>query len=212
MAFSEYATPVPTLKYSPQYFSSLTFARVENLDYPDITTSPSTIERWCFSNDIPTTATGNVIQPGERIPRLQDLLPISRDMERAFTDGARSVDIVLNVGGGQRVNTQFHFSKIRLLIAVNNNHAAILGAQNLLQHIVDSALLSPADLERFRALHIFGSIFGFQSTQFPLWQLACLLGETWLEEDVVNALLELLYLKETMNSTDDPSLIILSTA
>ncbi|KAJ7696330.1 hypothetical protein B0H14DRAFT_2243354, partial [Mycena olivaceomarginata] len=205
-----YATPAATLKYSPQYFASLTFARVQELDYPTIA-STSIIERWCFSNEIPTTAAGTVIQPGEHIPCMQDLLPIARKMEKAFQDGARSVSLVLNVDSEHRA-LQFHFSKIRLLISINNNHSAVFGARNLFQHIVSSNLLSSASLERFGGSRIYTPIAGFKITDFPLWKLACLLGETWLEEDVVNALLELLYLQETIKSAADPSLIILPTS
>lgn len=36
-------------------------------------------------------------------------------------------------------------------------------------------------------------ICGFQVSDFPLWKLGDLLDETWVEEDVMNALAELLY-------------------
>ncbi|KAF7361212.1 hypothetical protein MSAN_01153300 [Mycena sanguinolenta] len=210
MSFSEYATPVATLKYSSQYFASLTFARTEELDYPTIATS-SIIERWCFSSDISFTAAGTVIQPGEKIPPIKDLYPIMRDMEKAFADGARSVSVVLNVDG-QRQNFLFQFSKIRLFVAINNNYLAVLGACNVLEHIIAHNLLSSTALDQFRGLRIFAPIVGFEITDFPLWKLACLLGETWLEEDVVNALLELAYLRETMDSMTDPSHILLPTS
>ncbi|KAF7372284.1 hypothetical protein MVEN_00088100 [Mycena venus] len=158
----------------------------------------SIIEQWCFSNDIPTTAAGTVIQPGEHIPRFQDLHPIVREIEKAFADGARSVSLVLNVGG-QRYDFQFHFSKIRLLVAINDNYPAVLRAHNVFRHTISNNLLSSTALDNFGGLRIFAPIAGFKITDFPLWKLACLLGETWLEEDVVNALLELAYLQETCN-------------
>ncbi|KAK7041218.1 hypothetical protein R3P38DRAFT_2512535, partial [Favolaschia claudopus] len=74
MSFSEYATPVATLKYSPQYFASLTFLRVQELDYPEIATS-SIVKSWSFTDNIPSTALGAVIQPGELVPFLDDVLP-----------------------------------------------------------------------------------------------------------------------------------------
>ncbi|KAJ7903021.1 hypothetical protein B0H13DRAFT_1473612, partial [Mycena leptocephala] len=91
-------------------FASLTFARIAEFDYPTIATS-SIIERWCFSSDIPTTAAGTVIRPGEHIPHLQDLHPIAREMEKAFADGARSVSVVLNIDD-EHHDFQFHFSKV----------------------------------------------------------------------------------------------------
>ncbi|KAJ7785370.1 hypothetical protein DFH07DRAFT_726414 [Mycena maculata] len=210
MAFFEYVSPPSSLKYSPSYFTSLTFLRAASLDYPSIA-STSIIEHWCFSNEVPTTASGTLIQPGELIPRVQDLLPISREMQQAFAAGYRSVDVVLN-HAGHRTGLCYHFSKIRLLIAINNHHAAVLAAGALYQHVITSNLLSSADAERFGNSRITTPISGFQVTDFPLWKLGCLLGEAWLEEDVVNALLELLYFHNAMNSNDDPSFIILPTS
>ncbi|KAJ7097418.1 hypothetical protein C8R44DRAFT_643605, partial [Mycena epipterygia] len=210
MLFSEYTTPLSTLKYSPQYFTSLTFARADSLDYPHIT-KPGLVEGWCFSSDVPATAAGTLVQPGEVIPCLQDLLPISREMQQAFTDGSRSVDVVLN-HEGQRMGFRYHFSKIRLLIAINNYHPAVVGARSLYRHVIANGLLLSSDLERLGDLCIDAPISGFHVTQFQLWKLACFLGEIWLEEDVVNSLLELLYLQETMKTTADPSLIILPTS
>ncbi|KAJ6596406.1 hypothetical protein DFH09DRAFT_905265, partial [Mycena vulgaris] len=210
MSFSEYATPPATLKYSPPYFASLTFARADTLEYPPIP-KPGLIEGWCFSNEVPATASGTLVQPGEVIPCFHDLHPITREMERVFADGARSVDVVLNYGDGHRTGLRYHFSKIRLLIAINNHRPAIAGARSLYQHIISHNLLSSQDVEQFSGLPIDTPISGFQVTKFPLWTLGCLLGETWLEEDVVNALLELIYLQEAMKSSADPSVIILPT-
>ena len=56
---------------------------------------------------------------------------------------------------------------------------------------------------------------GFQGSQFPLYKLGCLLKENWLEEDVVNALLELLYFRSaaslTQMLTSNPPFILLPT-
>ncbi|KAK7036889.1 hypothetical protein R3P38DRAFT_2770949 [Favolaschia claudopus] len=174
MSFSEYATPVATLKYSPQYFAALTFLRVQELDYPEIATS-SIVKSWFFTNDIPSTAVGTVIQPGELIPFIEDVLPISRAMAAAF---AAAVPYLNQL-------------QIRLFIAINNHFRAIAAARQLYLHIVATTLLSRVDIQFFGELRIFDSISGFDITRFPLWKLSCLLGETWLEEDVLNALLEL---------------------
>ncbi|KAJ7790659.1 hypothetical protein B0H14DRAFT_2396282, partial [Mycena olivaceomarginata] len=64
-----------------------------------------------FSSDIPTTAARTVIRLGEHIPHLQNLYPILREMEKVFSDGARSVSLVLNVDGQHR-DFQLHFSKV----------------------------------------------------------------------------------------------------
>ncbi|KAJ7683177.1 hypothetical protein B0H17DRAFT_1205244 [Mycena rosella] len=210
MLFSKYATPAATLRYSPQYLASLTFSRVDTLDYPQIKKS-GLIQGWCFSNEAPATASGTLIQPGELIPCLQDLLPISQEMEQAFDHGSRSVDVILN-DDSQMSGVRYHFSNIYLLIAINNYRSAIDGVHSLYHHIIANNLLSSNDLKRFGDLRIDTPICSFQVTAFALWKLACLLGETWLEEDIVNALLEIIYFHEAMQSSTDPLAIILPTS
>ncbi|KAJ7465199.1 hypothetical protein FB451DRAFT_1179375 [Mycena latifolia] len=206
MKFSEYATPQSSLKYSPEYFASLTFGRAHSIDYPTIA-SPGLITGWCLDNDEPSSAAGTLVQPGEVVPHAEDLLPISRIMEGAYLEGSRSV--IVQFGEYQ---AGYHFSKIRLLLAINNNKPAISSAHSLYIHITANNILLPPELERFQSLRIREPISGFQVTRFPLWTLACLLGETWLEEDVVNASLELLYLKNATLTNNDPTFIVLPTS
>ncbi|KAJ6512374.1 hypothetical protein DFH09DRAFT_862125, partial [Mycena vulgaris] len=205
--FSNYATPQPSLKYSPDYFASMTFERAQSIDYPTIT-NPGLIMGWCFDNNEPGSAAGTLVQPGEIVPHADDLLPISRMMEAAYLGGSRSVAV--NLLGEHRVT--YHFSKIRLLLVINNNRAAVFSARSLYNYISANQILLPPELERFQSLCIREPIAGFQVTRFPMWTLVCLLGETWLEEDVVNALLELLYLKNTILTDSDPTFIVLPTS
>ncbi|KAJ7690272.1 hypothetical protein B0H17DRAFT_936250, partial [Mycena rosella] len=188
MKFSDYATPRPSLKYSPEYFASLTFEVAQSINYPAIA-APGLITGWCFDSDEPCSADGTLVQPGEVVPHANDLLPISRTMEAAYLAGSRSV--VVNLGERQ---VPYHFSKVRLLLAIKNNRPAVFSARSLYTHISANNILLPSDLERFQSLRIREPVAGLQVTRFSLWTLVCLLGETWLD-DVVNALLELLYLK-----------------
>lgn len=48
-------------------------------------------------------------------------------------------------------------------------------------------------VESFGELMIASHIAGFSVAKYPLWELGCLLNENWLEEDLLNSLLELLY-------------------
>lgn len=107
MKFSDYATPQSSLKYSQEYFASLTFERSQSIDYPTIA-NPGFITGWCFDSTEPRTAAGTVVQPGEVVPHAQDLLPISRAMEGAYMAGSRSV--VVNLG---ELQVAYHFSKVR---------------------------------------------------------------------------------------------------
>lgn len=55
--------------------------------------------------------------------------------------------------------------------------------------------LSNCIVTRLADIPIKQSISGFYSTDFPLWRLGCLLGETWVDEDVLNGMSELLYFR-----------------
>ncbi|KAJ7681852.1 hypothetical protein DFH06DRAFT_971488, partial [Mycena polygramma] len=205
MEYNNYVQPQPTLKYSYEYFASLTFERAHALDFPTVA-KPGSITGWGFDRSEPFYATSTLVQPGEVVPHSDDLLPISSAMEDAFKGGARSV--VINFGPLEVI---YHLSKIRLLRIIHNNRSVVNNASSLYTHILANNILLPSDLERFRALPIRAPITGFHITRFPLSTLSCLLGETWLEEDVVNALLELLYLKNAILTNTDPSFIALPT-
>jgi hypothetical protein len=70
----------------------------------------------------------------------------------------------------------------------------------------DSFNLGPA-LETFQNSLITSKIQGFCVSDFQLDKLGCLLGESWLEEDVFNSLLEFSYFRKAhyiQSRTDDP--------
>jgi hypothetical protein len=69
---------------------------------------------------------------------------------------------------------------------------------------------SPAFKAAFLRLRIKSPVNGFHVTSFPLWQLGCLLDEVWLEEDVLNAMAELLYFRNCVTS-EDTSFVYLPT-
>ncbi|KAK6984345.1 hypothetical protein R3P38DRAFT_3292429 [Favolaschia claudopus] len=96
---SGYATPVATLKYSPQYFASLTFFACPGAGLPREIATSSIVKSWSFTDNIPSTALGTVIQPGELVPFLDDVLPISREMAAAFAAGSRAVRVRLSIEG-----------------------------------------------------------------------------------------------------------------
>src|SRR6266436_2676306 len=58
--------------------------------------------------------------------------------------------------------------------------------------------------------YITSPIAGFHVTEFPLWKLGCLLDEDWLEEDVLNAMAELLYFRIAAEA-DDVDFVYLPT-
>ena len=59
--------------------------------------------------------------------------------------------------------------------------------------------------EEFLRQPICSHILGFHITKFPLWKLGNLLGETWVEEDVMNAIAELTYFTAATFSSGSPN-------
>lgn len=51
-------------------------------------------------------------------------------------------------------------------------------------------------IEFLKTSHVFEEFKGFQSNPFPLYKLGNLLNEIWLEEDILNGLCELRYLRQ----------------
>jgi hypothetical protein len=110
--FSEYVTPASFSAFSASEFYSMTFQRATELTYPKIA-PPNSVDSWCYSTNIPTSAAGTIIIPGDIIPNSIDLLPIFRDMERAFGEGMRSVVLTMMLAESGFKNTyEYHFTKV----------------------------------------------------------------------------------------------------
>jgi hypothetical protein len=95
----------------------MTFERATELTYPKIA-PPNSVNSWCYSTNIPTSAAGTIIIPGDIIPNSIDLLPIFRDMEDAFGEGMRSVVLTmtkadLESGSKNTYVSEYHFAKVR---------------------------------------------------------------------------------------------------
>ncbi|KAF5376134.1 hypothetical protein D9615_007698 [Tricholomella constricta] len=191
--FEAYASPWPSAAYSAEFFSSVTFRSVSELTYPTIAPEKSLVS-FVFEVDVPANAAATVILPGEVIPHLSDVLNISSEMRHAYTQGMRSVAIHLSLPSGD-IWRRYHFSKITLFKVINNKKIAIFAAQKLSHHIVSLNSMPTVLRERFLSQRIFTSIRGFHVTDFPLWKLSDLMEETWIEEDIMNALAELTYFK-----------------
>ncbi|KAF8170017.1 hypothetical protein K438DRAFT_1614353, partial [Mycena galopus ATCC 62051] len=207
--FLSYSTPNPSTPYSATFFRQLTFEEAAKLCFP-IICPPKTISAWTFTHELPADA-HCTIQPDELIPNIADLRPILQEMENAYTTGARAVAVSL-VSNGQSTDSLYHFSKIRLFGHLNNNKSAVESGRALASHLMSIPLLPPSNLDAFLDLPICSPIFGFRVTEFPLWNLSCLLREEWLPEDVLNALAELLYFSLAVNSpSETPSTLVLPT-
>lgn len=73
------------------------------------------------------------------------------------------------------------------------NKMAVQAARRVVSHISTLKQVRPALQEFLLHERISAPIQGFCVTDFPLWKLAYLLDETWIEEDIMNALAELAY-------------------
>ena len=107
--FTNYSSPYPSTPYSATYFGAITFKRAAERVFPTIY-SPNAISAWTFTDEIPTDA-DSTVQPNEGIPHINDILPIQRDMEQKYSEGARSVAVTLRVAGGT-VTKLYHLSKV----------------------------------------------------------------------------------------------------
>jgi hypothetical protein len=75
-------------------------------------------------------------------------------------------------------------------------------ACSILYHITTHLGLAEEIIEHFQKECIKAPIAGFHVTEFPLWKLGCLLNEEWLEEDILNAMAELLYFRTAASAKD----------
>ena len=113
--FSVYSTPASLSAFSASDFSSLTFERASELTYPKIS-APNSVVSWCYSPNIPTSAAGTIIIPGDIIPNAIDLLPIFLNMEDAFGEGMRSVVLTMTLAEtGSEKMYEYHFAKVSQL-------------------------------------------------------------------------------------------------
>jgi len=103
--------------------------------------------------------------------------------------------------------------KLRLFILINNNEVAVSSARKLVQHLKLPHFELGAIFEDLKKQPINSAICGFYGTDFPLWKLGELLDETWIGEDVLNGLAELLYFRQAAESTSpNPPFLYLQTS
>ncbi|KAJ7199579.1 hypothetical protein GGX14DRAFT_572606 [Mycena pura] len=150
---------------------------------------------WHFNKTIPSVANAQ-LEPAEVIPCFSDITPILSEMPTAFMHGFRSISMSLCVNGalGGRVFQTYHFSKLELIRAANNNLEVFASASSLVAEL-GSFELPTGIYSDFLSLRVWDGVQGFCVAQFPLWKLSCFLKEEWLHEDIVNVLAELMYFR-----------------
>ncbi|KAJ6545322.1 hypothetical protein B0H19DRAFT_1307806, partial [Mycena capillaripes] len=191
MSLSAYSAPAPNTLFSADYFASITLAEadsiIRNHRLPRILPKNS-IKNWVFDTTEPTVASEKTLAIDEVIPCLEDLLPITQVVESAYKEGARAVCL--------QIGEQFyrlHFSKLHLIIHVNNQSPNLEAASCLLDRVITASLLLPSLIEELKLTKFLEPLAGFHVTQMPLHSLGCLLNEQWAREDILNARAELIY-------------------
>ncbi|KAJ7614788.1 hypothetical protein FB45DRAFT_717201, partial [Roridomyces roridus] len=210
-SFAAYSSPSLESRFSAEFFSNLTFADADalvcNRQLPQILPKGG-IEKWLFAVDVPTSPAEIQLSAHEAVPGLEDLLPITQNMDEAYEQGARSLFVQL-----QGNLAQYHLSKVRLIINVNNHQYHLHSASILLQRVVSVPLLLPNLIKELQLSKISEPLAGFHVTQVPVYTLGCLLQERWASEDVLNARAELTYFRRAAEYPDtEPSFLFLPTS
>ena len=100
-----------------------------------------------------------------------------------------------------------------MFILINNNEVAVSSARKLVQRLELPQFELGAILEDLKKQTINSPVCGLYGTNFPLWKLGELLDETWVGEDVLNGLAELLYFRQAAESTNtNPPFLSLQTS
>ncbi|KAF8952817.1 hypothetical protein BDZ97DRAFT_1644347, partial [Flammula alnicola] len=198
--FRSYASPPPHLAFSADFFQSLTIAQAAEHSYPSIAPIGSVLST-SFSQNIPLSAAATVIRPGEVIPNYNDLNTITSNIEDEYRKGFRSAEVKFR-HKGLEYSVVYHFSKLELIRQCTNYEPAVNAYRHLLAHLHSEHFnLGPA-LTTFQDSLVTARIQGFCVSHFRLDKLGCLLGESWLEEDVFNVLLELAYFRKAYHTDD----------
>ncbi|KIJ93310.1 hypothetical protein K443DRAFT_80373, partial [Laccaria amethystina LaAM-08-1] len=192
--FDDYSAPSSHLRFSAQYFSKLMFGETAELQYPTVA-PPGAVTSQKFLTEKPEGEVASSVLPLDVIPSIWDLLPTTSAMEGAYMGGMRSVLVEFCMDGNE-YSYCYHFSKIRLIILICNHEKHVESAHDLMFHLSSSHFLdiTSAVAELWR-MPILSTICGLSTNDVLLWRLATLLDEWWMDEDVFNAIVELLYFK-----------------
>ena len=108
--FNSYSTPLASTAYSLPYFNTLTFQEATGINYPTIAPRGSVIS-WVFEDKIPVSPDAIYVLPNDLVPHIEDLLPIIREAEEAFSSHQRAVYIRISMDQIQ-THYLYHFSKV----------------------------------------------------------------------------------------------------
>ncbi|KAJ7620039.1 hypothetical protein B0H17DRAFT_905135, partial [Mycena rosella] len=192
--YTAYVTPHPHTRFSAESFAAITVAEahdiVQNNRLPAILPKDS-VKKWVFDRAVPTAIPEILVTAGEAIPCVQDILPITQEMDEAFKQGARCIVLELLAGNFVR----YHLSKLTLIKNINNQAYPLSVISSLLDHVERYGLLRPHLIDELKGNRFSEPLAGFHVTETALYSLGCLLNERWALEDILNARAELNYFR-----------------
>lgn len=214
MNYSQFITPSPTARFSNAWFRSITLLQVACSElYPTVASRGS-----LHQGSIKWTTSGEAeLAPGEAIPNPLDISLIIHGMAAAFEKQFTAVEFsfafesmthtvcysfskvcsLRHIIFASQVN-KFILSTMKLELARNagNYRKHWFEVKALVAHI-SGGLYLPLDsttYERFMQCRFLEPIPGFlYAIDRPLYKLGTLIDEVWVDEDVLNVLLELEY-------------------
>ncbi|KAE9395705.1 hypothetical protein BT96DRAFT_1043280 [Gymnopus androsaceus JB14] len=175
-SFDKYMTSGLSVLYLSAYFSNISFRDAVLLSMPEALPQGS-LMKWVFLPKIHVEEEALFVSPTEQILAQSDLLPLMSELREAFDAGKRSVAVTIKLESGED-HAIFHFAKSR---------EAVSFSTELLDHIHGTDVFSDECIT--------APINGFQTSDYPLWKLGTLLHENYVDEEVINSLTELLYLR-----------------
>ncbi|KAF7293813.1 hypothetical protein HMN09_01177100 [Mycena chlorophos] len=195
--------------FSRRFFARLTIETAAELARSGrlpVALAEGSITRWVFDTVEALGTYQCSVAPGEAIPCLNDLQPITATMQEAFkTRGARTVCIEIN-GKMYRLS----FAKICLIRDVHNQIRLLNQVLRLLDRVESASLLSGQLLADFKACRFGETIAGFHVSRSAVWDLSCIVDEDWLTDDVVNLRLEqMYYMCAAETPGEDPAALLL---
>ncbi|RDX40188.1 hypothetical protein OH76DRAFT_1490493 [Lentinus brumalis] len=214
-AYTVYSTPAPTAPFSESYFQTLSFRDAEQVQYPAVLPAGSVVYFEFTKSEFTSEDSDAVlVQPDEFVPSWEDLAPVMRVLEDQYKEGMRSIIMTLRQQDAvpSHRTAIYGFSKLRLFVHINNFRNAVQSSAALLRCL--PGIHVPGEIIDFvSASPILSPLSGFVSAARPLWTISDLLGEAWIEEDIINLAAELFYFQQALRTfpLSEPTFLFLPT-
>ncbi|TEB27298.1 hypothetical protein FA13DRAFT_1634723, partial [Coprinellus micaceus] len=189
--------PPPTERFSKQFFQNISIGHLVDLrNYPSIA-AESSLKTWQWSKSVPHSDIGTSVVPNEVVPNSRDLSRAYNGMGRAWIRGARSA-LVEFYHEGLEYKYVYSFAKLSLIKLVNEYAGPRKDLGKLLEYLsapLIEQLGFRSVVDEFRRCSFLEGLSGFAITRCPIYKLPCLLGEQWIDQDILDPLIEMEYFR-----------------